>query len=83
MKTALLSSLLTTLLLSTSSSLLAQTKQPPTASGGSVAQRLQSCKTKAGINIIERERCVWSMCKGHWGKHGCPAEQKVQPSDRR
>jgi hypothetical protein len=79
MKTALLSSLLTAVLLSVPISLMAQTKQSSSASGGSVAQRLQACKSKAGMNLIEREQCVWSMCKGRWGKSGCPAENKGQP----
>jgi hypothetical protein len=83
MKTALLSTLFTALLLSAPISLMAQTKQPSSASGGSVAQRLQACKSKAGMNVIEREQCVWSMCKGRWGKNGCPAESKMQPADRR
>ncbi len=42
--------------------------------GGSVAQRLAACKNNAEYNLIKREQCVWNMCKGRWGRDGCPAE---------
>lgn len=60
-----------------------QTQKPAAKPSGSVANRLQACKSAAGMNVIEREKCVWSMCKGRWGKDGCPAESKVPPPDRR
>jgi hypothetical protein len=52
----------------------ATTVAGPVQSKGSVAQQLESCKTNAKWNVYKRERCVWSLCKGRWGKDGCPPQ---------
>jgi hypothetical protein len=49
---------------------------------GSVAQRLSSCKNAAGWNVIKREECVWDLCKGRWGRDGCPAQATGKPVER-
>jgi cell division protein FtsX len=49
---------------------------------GSVAQRLAACKNAAGWNVIKREECVWDLCKGRWGKDGCPAQATGKPLER-
>jgi predicted lipid-binding transport protein (Tim44 family) len=54
----------------------------PAAGGNSVAARLQACKTEAGSNFIKREQCVWTLCKGHWGQGGCPAERTDASQNR-
>jgi hypothetical protein len=41
---------------------------------GFIAQRLAACKNNAGMNLIKREECIWSMCKGRWGRDGCPKQ---------
>jgi hypothetical protein len=42
-----------------------------TASGPKL-QSLEACKNAAGLNVYQRERCVWRICKGRWGQGGCP-----------
>jgi hypothetical protein len=49
---------------------------------GSVAQRLEACKKDASWNVVKREQCVWSLCKGRWGKQGCPAQATGKPTER-
>lgn len=49
-------------------------------SSQSLAGRLKACKQQAGWNPIERETCVWSLCKARWGRDGCPA--KATPNGR-
>jgi Flp pilus assembly protein TadB len=46
------------------------------AASGSVAAQLSACKKDAELNIIKREQCVWNLCKGRWGRDGCPEETK-------
>lgn len=52
------------------------------AAQGSVAGRLASCKTAAGLNVFKREQCVWDLCKGRWGRDGCPDEATNKPVER-
>lgn len=52
----------------------------PAASKASVAQGLEACKKTASWNVVKREQCVWNLCKGRWGKQGCPAEATSKPS---
>jgi hypothetical protein len=47
------------------------------ARSGSVANQLAACKNNASWNVIKREQCVWSLCKGRWGREGCPPEAKA------
>jgi hypothetical protein len=63
----------------------AKAKDAPKAANvakGSVATRLAACKNTAGWNVIKREQCVWDLCKGRWGKEGCPAQASNRPVDR-
>lgn len=51
--------------------LAAMAADPAPKGAGWNAQLLQ-CKEKAGSNLIEREKCVWKHCEGHWGQGACP-----------
>ena len=44
-----------------------------------VTARLAACKSDAGFNPIGREKCVWTLCKGHWGRDGCPPGSDFPP----
>ncbi len=55
----------------------AHAQNKPAASGSVVDKRLQACKNEAGMNLIKREQCVWSLCKGRWGKDSCPDGAKI------
>jgi hypothetical protein len=59
-----------------------QPKKPVSkpAAGGSVAKQLAACKNNASWNVIKREQCVWNLCKGRWGRDGCPPEAKARPA---
>jgi hypothetical protein len=39
-----------------------------------LATQLNACKADASWNPVKREKCVWRLCKGRWGKDGCPPE---------
>jgi hypothetical protein len=41
---------------------------------------LAACKNNASWNVIKREQCVWNLCKGRWGRDGCPPEAKARPA---
>lgn len=38
-----------------------------------LAQKVAQCRA---LGFFEKERCLWSICSGHWGKDGCPAYQQ-------
>ncbi|MEO8249850.1 MAG: hypothetical protein ABI589_10805 [Burkholderiales bacterium] len=40
--------------------------------GAAWSAQLASCKAQAGMNLVKREKCVWSHCNGHWGQGDCP-----------
>jgi hypothetical protein len=56
--------------------------QKSTNANTSVARKLSACKQAAGYNPIKRENCVWSICKGRWGRDGCPAQNKIDNNKR-
>ncbi len=36
----------------------------------SLAEQLRQCRA---LSLFARERCLWTLCDGKWGKDGCPA----------
>ncbi|VVE31711.1 hypothetical protein [Pandoraea soli] len=44
---------------------------PSTASA--VAAALAQCDRYRWYEVIPKQRCVWAVCNGRWGKNGCPA----------
>jgi hypothetical protein len=52
----------------------------PMAKSASVAKQLETCKANASWNVVKREQCVWNLCKGRWGKDGCPQEASSKPA---
>jgi len=44
---------------------------PSTASA--VAAALAQCDRYRWYEVIPKQRCVWTVCNGRWGKNGCPA----------
>jgi hypothetical protein len=43
--------------------------------------RLGACKNEAGMNLVKREKCVYTWCKGHWGEGDCPPGQDMPTKD--
>ena len=38
-----------------------------------VAAALAQCDRYRWYEVIPKQRCIWAVCKGRWGKDGCPA----------
>ncbi|WP_150590191.1 hypothetical protein [Pandoraea eparura] len=45
---------------------------PPSAASA-VAAALAQCDRYRWYEVIPKQRCVWAVCSGRWGKNGCPA----------
>ncbi|WP_150613483.1 hypothetical protein [Pandoraea terrigena] len=45
---------------------------PPSAAGA-VAAALAQCARYRWYEVIPKQRCLWAVCNGRWGKDGCPA----------
>lgn len=45
---------------------------PPSAASA-VAAALSQCDRYRWYEVIPKQRCVWAVCNGRWGKNGCPA----------
>ncbi|WP_353192913.1 hypothetical protein [Pandoraea pnomenusa] len=44
----------------------------PTAAG-TIAAALAQCERYRWYEVIPKQRCIWAVCNGRWGKDGCPA----------
>lgn len=51
------------------------------AAGAGWNTQLLQCKDKAGSNVVEREKCVWKYCEGHWGQGACPPGENKPAGD--
>ncbi|AKM30471.1 hypothetical protein AB870_10695 [Pandoraea faecigallinarum] len=38
-----------------------------------IAAALAQCERYRWFEVIPRQRCVWAVCNGRWGRDGCPA----------
>lgn len=38
-----------------------------------IAAALAQCERYRWYEVIPKQRCIWAVCNGHWGKDGCPA----------
>jgi len=46
-----------------------------------VAAALAQCERYRWYEVIPKQRCIWAVCNGRWGKDGCPAG--ANPGDSR
>lgn len=58
----------------------AMAPRPAQAAANSVASRLAACDRYAWYQVVQHERCLWSVCDGRWGKDGCPSYPRNRPS---
>ena len=54
---------------------------PPAAEAAFDPGALAACKNDAGLNLVKRERCVYTHCKGHWGEGDCPPGSDIPNKD--
>lgn len=54
---------------------LADSDPPPASAGGSKRGALARCERDED-SLIGREMCKWKVCKGTWGKNGCPSYER-------
>ncbi|ODP31194.1 hypothetical protein [Pandoraea sp. ISTKB] len=55
--------------------------QPPTSAPvasapsavNTIAAALAQCERYRWFEVIPKQRCIWAVCNGRWGKDGCPA----------
>jgi hypothetical protein len=40
---------------------------------GAIAAALAQCDRYRWYEVIPKQRCIWAVCNGRWGKAGCPA----------
>ncbi|AJC20382.1 hypothetical protein [Pandoraea pulmonicola] len=40
---------------------------------GAIAAALAQCDRYRWYEVIPKQRCIWAVCNGRWGKDGCPA----------
>ncbi|MCI3206978.1 MULTISPECIES: hypothetical protein [Pandoraea] len=38
-----------------------------------IAAALAQCERYRWFEVIPKQRCIWAVCNGRWGKDGCPA----------
>ncbi|WP_150722797.1 hypothetical protein [Pandoraea capi] len=38
-----------------------------------IAAALAQCERYRWFEVISKQRCIWAVCNGRWGKDGCPA----------
>ncbi|WP_374623533.1 hypothetical protein [Pandoraea sp.] len=43
------------------------------SAANTVAAALAQCDRYRWYEVIPKQRCVWAVCNGRWGKNGCPA----------
>ena len=43
------------------------------SAANTVAAALAQCDRYRWYEVIPKQRCVWAVCNGRWGKYGCPA----------
>lgn len=49
---------------------------------GDWSAQLAACQSRASGNPINREKCIWSHCNGHWGEGACPPGSDWPPKFR-
>jgi len=47
--------------------------RPATSKRPAARGSLKACLDKAGMNPLERDRCMRRVCEGRWGQGDCPA----------
>lgn len=50
----------------------AQVASAPSAAT-TVAAALAQCERYRWYEVIPKQQCIWAVCKGRWGRDGCPA----------
>ncbi|AJP59154.1 hypothetical protein UC34_23775 [Pandoraea vervacti] len=43
------------------------------AAATTIAAALAQCERYRWFEVIPKQRCIWAVCNGRWGKDGCPA----------
>ncbi|QHE94497.1 hypothetical protein PI93_023825 [Pandoraea fibrosis] len=43
------------------------------AAAATIAAALAQCERYRWYEVIPKQRCIWAVCNGRWGKDGCPA----------
>ncbi|VVD81314.1 hypothetical protein PCO31110_01145 [Pandoraea communis] len=45
----------------------------PASAAATIASALAKCNRYRWYEVIPKQRCIWAVCNGRWGKDGCPA----------
>lgn len=45
----------------------------PVPSLPTLAEQVRQC---SALSVFARERCLWKLCDGNWGKNGCPSYER-------
>ncbi|MFJ2995114.1 hypothetical protein [Pandoraea sp. NPDC087047] len=43
------------------------------AAASTIAVALARCERYRWFEVIPKQRCIWAVCSGRWGRDGCPA----------
>ncbi|VVE07618.1 hypothetical protein PHO31112_02458 [Pandoraea horticolens] len=43
------------------------------SAAATIASALAKCDRYRWYEVIPKQRCIWAVCNGRWGKDGCPA----------
>lgn len=43
------------------------------SAAATIASALAKCNHYRWYEVIPKQRCIWAVCNGRWGKDGCPA----------
>lgn len=54
-----------------------ETARQDAGNSGRMRNSLGRCERAA--NLIRREQCKWRLCRGMWGKNGCPSYAHAKP----
>ncbi|MCE4061494.1 zinc finger Ran-binding domain-containing protein [Pandoraea sputorum] len=51
----------------------APTAQMAQTAAATIAAALAQCDRYRWFEVIPKQRCIWAVCNGRWGRDGCPA----------